>query len=246
MVGCYCARPCVPLPPRCPLVALRSPPAPLLPSISYSYVSYNLSRHWRQASLHVSGGSVVTTCDSLKVLVAAAAAGQLDRVAVVPADSGRIPFGRPVALEVGGKFLFSANEAARFLARQAGSKTLSATSAGSGDPFAATTLPTDEWLGWEERVLQPLVPVLVSGLQQGALVAAAAGAGAQTAGAGGFATAAATALASFEAALGHLGAALGSSPFLAGKVMAGAVRLMSVACADWVSAGASGRAVPLV
>jgi len=57
-----------------------------------------------------------------------------------------------------GRFLFASNEAARFFALS---------SADGGAAFGAASLATDEWLGWEERVLQPVVAPLAQAVAKG-------------------------------------------------------------------------------
>lgn len=169
--------------------------------------------------LHVSGSSVGTTCDTMKALVGAAATGHMDAVVVVPADTVRVPFGRPVALEIpGGRFVFAANEIARFFA-------LKYNEAKGGDAFHAQPARTDEWLAWEDRVLQPLVPLLVNAAQQGALQTAADGS-VTTSGVPALATSTAAAFAAAESALAYLNDAVTKSAFLSSETSAGV--------ADWL------------
>lgn len=96
-------------------------------------------------TLHVNRGPTAHR-DALKVLVAAAATDVLKKVSMVAlAGSGA------VHLEVPGRpGLFSANEAARFFA-------LEHVGAHGTDAYGARCADTDEWLAWEERVVQPML-----------------------------------------------------------------------------------------
>jgi hypothetical protein len=111
--------------------------------------------------LHVSGGSIVTACDALKIVSAASASGDAAALEVVLADTGRMPFGKAVALEDGaGRFLFVANDAAHFFA-------LLASERAGKSLFGARDPRTDEWLAWEEATLQPHVAPLATAAVQG-------------------------------------------------------------------------------
>lgn len=91
--------------------------------------------------LHVTPKSLEARVNALKVLLAASATKQLESVGILAADIGRIPFERLVALEgPTGRFLFSANEAARMFALS---------SSDGGVSVGASTPSTDEWLAWE-------------------------------------------------------------------------------------------------
>ena len=63
--------------------------------------------------------------------------------------AGEIPFGQNVGLRTGGSVLAGANAASRFFALSAG-------------VLDASNLKGDQWIEWEEAVVQPLLAELAA------------------------------------------------------------------------------------